>query len=191
LDDCWKSYLWLISQGLDARQIVIGGDSAGGNLALATLQRVLIEEKPTPACAILLSPFLDLTLSGGSILDNARHDPVFTPAFGIGIRKFYAHGARHSDCGVSPLFGSFRGLPPLLLQVGSTEMLLDDAVRAAELANAAGVPTCLEIWDRLPHVFQGIPKLPHARAAGAHIVRFISGHTGWDFHLPKGFNTDT
>jgi monoterpene epsilon-lactone hydrolase len=184
-NDCSKAYLWLLEQGTDPNDIVVAGDSAGGNLAMATLQRAKTEGKPLPACAVLLSPFLDFSLSGGSALSNARHDPVFNLPFAIVIRQFYAQPAEYLNPGVSPLFGDFTGLPPLLFQVGSREMLLDDAMRAAALAHRAAVETHVEIWHRLPHVFQIITQMPQARAARESALRFISNHTGWDIRLSE------
>lgn len=179
LEECLAAYQWLLEQGVNAKDIVIAGDSAGGNLALATLQHISARQQPMPSCAALLSPFLDFTLSGASALNNAQRDPIFTPAFAIGIRGFYAPGERHSHPAVSPLFGEFAGLPPLLFQVGSTEMLLDDSVRAAAKADAAGIPVRVEIWERLPHVFQIIPALPQTQAAAKNICHFINEHTAW------------
>lgn len=179
LNDCSQAYRWLLRQGVQASNIVIAGDSAGGNLALATLQRLKVEGLPQPACAVLLSPFVDFTLSGNSALSNARRDPIFTPAFAIGIRSFYADPLDYSDPEVSPLFGQFEGLPPTLIQVGSGEMLLDDAVRVAAAANDAGVQVQLEIWDRLPHVFQSIPVLPQAQGAAISIQNFIRSVARW------------
>lgn len=179
LEDCSAAYRWLLDQGIEAGNIVIAGDSAGGNLALATLQRIAVEGLPMPACAVLLSPFLDFSLSGRSALDNSRQDPVFDLAFAIGIRGFYARPEEYASPDVSPLFGAFAGLPPLLFQVGSSEMLLDDSVRAAARARAAGVETQLEIWERLPHVFQAIAALPQARTASDRIVAFIRTRTSW------------
>lgn len=180
LDQADCAYRWLLEQGLKAEHIVIAGDSAGGNLALALLQRLRDEKMRLPSCAVLLSPFLDFTLSGASVLGNARHDPIFTLAFAIAVRGFYAPAEQHTSLGVSPLFGSFEGLPPLLLQVGSSEMLLDDAVRAAAKAAAAGVQIRLEIWQELPHVFQMIAALPQAQEARRHILDFVHQHTNWD-----------
>ncbi|WP_085634033.1 alpha/beta hydrolase [Pseudomonas sp. R16(2017)] len=179
LQDCFAAYQWLLDQGVKPQHIVLAGDSAGGNLALATLQHLKQAGLPLPCCAALLSPFLDFTLSGASALTNARRDPVFTHAFAIGIRGFYASAEQHSLPAVSPLFGDFNGLPPLLLQVGSTEMLLDDAVRAAAKARAAGVAVQLEVWRNLPHVFQMVAALPQSREAARHICDFISVHAGW------------
>jgi acetyl esterase/lipase len=180
LEECLAAYQWLLDQGIKAKDIVIAGDSAGGNLVMATLQHLKAASQPLPSCAVLLSPFLDFTLSGASALGNAPHDPIFNLAFAVGIRAFYAPAETYSQPSVSPLFGDFSGLPPLLLQVGSTEMLLDDSVRAAAKADAAGVPVQLEIWKRLPHVFQMIAALPQARAAAQHIQRFVNDHTAWD-----------
>lgn len=180
LDDCHEAYRWLLRQGHDPRQIVISGDSAGGNLVLALLQRLRSAGEAMPACAVLLSPFLDFTLSGTSAVSNARRDPVFTPAFALAIRACYAPPERFLDGSVSPLYGNFHGLPPMLFQVGSTEMLLDDAVRAAARAHDSGVPVSLEIWDRLPHVFQALPVLPQAHEAVGNIIRFIRQHAGWN-----------
>lgn len=177
VDDCHRAYRWLLAQGYRADQVVIGGDSAGGNLALATLHRIKAAAEPMPACTVLLSPFVDFTLSGESVVANANRDPVFTLAFATAIRACYAPPERFLDPTVSPLFGDFRNLPPLLFQAGSTEMLLDDAVRAAAKAHAAGVSVELEIWDRMPHVFQAFAALPQARAATRSIVRFIHQHT--------------
>lgn len=175
-DDCHAAYRWLLAQGYRAEQVVIGGDSAGGNLTLATLHRIKAAGEPLPACAVLLSPFVDFTLSGESMATNARRDPIFTPAFALGIRAQYAPPERFLDPAVSPLFGDFRGLPPLLFQVGSTEMLLDDSTRAAAKAQAAGVRVELEIWDRMPHVFQALP-LPQSARADDSIVRFVEDQT--------------
>ncbi|MDC0662673.1 alpha/beta hydrolase [Marinobacter sp. SS21] len=178
-DDCFVAYKWLLEQGIEPRNIVIAGDSAGGNLVLSTLLRLKTEQVALPGCAVLLSPFLDFTLSGRSALTNARKDPIFTSAFAIGVRNHYAPAELHSDPRVSPLLGDFEGLPPMLFQVGSTEMLLDDSVRAANKASDAKVPVQLEIWEDLPHVFQTIDALPQAKVAAQRICQFIEQHTGW------------
>jgi len=179
LDDCHTAYRWLLLQGCDPKTIVVAGDSAGGNLALAMLHRIKQSGEPLPACAVLLSPVVDFTLSGRSVFANAKRDPVFGLAALLAMRAVYAPSERFLDPAVSPLYGDFHGLPPLLFQVGSTEMLLDESTRAAEKAHASGVPTELEIWDRLPHVFQAIPSLPQTALATDRIVRFIAAHTGW------------
>jgi acetyl esterase/lipase len=178
-NDCLASYRWLRAQGADAHQLVIAGDSAGANLALATLHRLKATGDELPACAVLLSPLADFTLSGESLVTNARADPMLTLAGVLKMRRFYAPPERYLDASVSPLFADFHGLPPMLLQVGSTEMLLDDATRVAARAHAAGVPVELEIWERMPHVFQVMSTLPQSAAAIASIVRFIGTKAGW------------
>lgn len=179
VEDGLTAYRGLLQQGHAAQDIVLAGDSAGGNLALAMLHRLCSAGEPLPACAVLLSPFTDFTLSSASMVANSRRDPVFTLAFAAAIRALYAPPERYLDPAVSPLFGDFSGLPPMLIQCGSTEMLLDDAVRTADRAQAAGVAVQLEVWDRMPHVFQAVPTLPQSRAATQSIVRYIGEHTGW------------
>jgi acetyl esterase/lipase len=179
VDDCHAAWRWLLAQGIDPRQVVIAGDSAGGNLALATLHRAKAAGEPLPACAVLLSPVVDFTLSSRSLVDNERRDPMFTLAALLKFRANYAPPERTLDPTLSPLFGDFHGFPPMLLQVGSTEMLLDESVRAAEKAHASGVDVELEIWRNLPHVFQAMPLLPQSGEAIASIARFIGTRAGW------------
>jgi len=178
-DDCHEAYRWLLAQGCDPRGIVIAGDSAGGNLTLATLHRIKAAGEPLPGCAVLLSPFVDFTLSSKSLITNEKRDPMFTLAGMVALRELYAPPERFLDASLSPLFGDFTGLPPLLLQAGSTEMLLDEAARIAARAHAAGVPVEFEIWDRLPHVFQVFADLPQAAEAVDAIARFVRRHAGW------------
>ncbi len=182
-DDCLDAYRWLRQQGHPAREIVIAGDSAGANLALVTLQRLSARAETPPACAVLLSPGVDFTLSSRSLLTNGSRDPMFSLAGLVALRGYYAQPERYTDPGVSPLFGDFNGLPPLLFQVGGREVLLDESTRAAERAHAAGIPVELEIWERLGHVFQALP-LPQAAAAADHIARFVATHTGWPIGPP-------
>ena len=178
-DDCHAAYRWLLAQGCDPRNIVIAGDSAGGNLTLATLHRIKAAGEPLPACAVMLSPFVDFTLSSPSLVGNEKADPMFTLAGIVALRELYAPPERFLDASLSPMFGDFTGLPPLLLQAGSTEMLRDESARIAARAHAAGVPVEFEIWDRLPHVFQIFRDLPQAGEAIDSIVRFVGKHAGW------------
>lgn len=179
IDDCHAAYRWLLDHGYSARDIVLAGDSAGANLALALLHAVKAAGEPMPACAVLLSPVVDLTMSGASFVTHARRDPVFSLSTLLALRSLYIGPEQMLDVRASPLFGDFRGLPPLLLQAGSEEVLLDDSVRTAARAHSAGVDVTLEIWERMPHVFQAMPVLPQAAAAAKRIVRFAARHTGW------------
>ncbi|MES2263273.1 MAG: alpha/beta hydrolase [Pseudomonadota bacterium] len=178
-DDCHAAYRWLLAQGYQAGDIVLAGDSAGGNLALATLHRIKAAGEPMPRCAVLLSPFADCTLSGESMLFNEAHDPMFTLPGMMTIRKLYMDPEDYLDPSASPLFADFTGLPPLLIQAGGIEMLRDDAVRVAARAHADGVDVKLEIWENMPHVFQSLHLLPQAAAANEAIVTYIGERTGW------------
>ena len=178
-DDCLTAYRWLLSNGHDADDIVIMGDSAGGCLALVTAARALEEAVPVPACAVMMSPATDLTLSGESMIYNQFKDPVTTRIGCELVADHYLDGADPADPHASPLFGSFTGFPPLLFHAGSTEVLLDDSVRASKKAASAGVQTTCEIWEALPHVFQGLEFLPESRRAVRHIVQFVRRHTNW------------
>lgn len=180
-DDCHAAYQWLLGQGHNPSNIIVAGDSAGGNLALVTLQRIHDAGEPMPACAVLLSAGVDFTLSSRSMVTNEGSDPMFNLAELVAMRSFYAPPERYLDPGVSPLFGNFAGLPPLLFQVGSREVLLDESTRAAARAHEAGVPVEVEIWENMGHVFQALP-VPQARAALEHIARFVETHASWSLH---------
>lgn len=177
-NDCHAAYQWLLAQGHDPHSIVIAGDSAGGNLALVTLQRIHDCGEPMPACVVLLSAGVDFTLSSRSMVTNEGSDPLFDLAELVAMRGFYAPPERYLDPGVSPLFGNFTGLPPLLFQVGSLEVLLDESTRAAARAREAGVEVAVEIWESMGHVFQALP-LPQAQAALEHMACFVEAHTRW------------
>jgi acetyl esterase/lipase len=180
-DDCLAAYRWLLASGVAPDHVVVVGDSAGGNLALVTMQRALTAGDPLPACAVLLSPGVDCTLASPSMVDNAEHDPMLRLNNLLVLRNHYvpaSHLVTHPH--VSPLFGEFVGLPPLLLQVGSTEILRDEAIRAAQKARAAGVDVELELWPDMPHVFQIVSFLPESAQALDHIVAFVRRRARWD-----------
>lgn len=178
-NDCHAAYRWLLDEGFDPANVVIAGDSAGGNLALATLHAIKSAREPMPACAVLMSPVVDMTMSGTTFVTHARRDPVFSLPQLIGFRNQYLEPEQMLDPRASPLFESFRGFPPLLFQAGSEEVLLDDALRGAARAHADGVDVELEIWQQMPHAFQIVRTLPQAAAAAEHIVAFIARHTHW------------
>jgi acetyl esterase/lipase len=110
---------------------------------------------------------------------NARRDSMLTLADFVAFRALYASPERFLDPSVSPLFGDFTGLPPLLFQAGSHEMVVDESTPAAAKAHASGVHVELELWHRMPHVFQAIASLPQATQAAEHIGRFVAKHAGW------------
>jgi monoterpene epsilon-lactone hydrolase len=162
-------------------RMVIAGDSAGGGLALATLAE--LPEKSRVDAAVLFSPWVDLTLSGRSVREKAGDDVLLTPATLAGAAQVYAGGLPLDDGRGSPLFGDPHGYPPILIQVGSQEILLDDSVRFAVEARNAGVPVTLELWQGMPHVFQvNVETLASSRRAldqaSAFLQRAIVDHPG-------------
>jgi len=183
IDDSWAALRWVgehaAELGGDPARIAVAGDSAGGNLVLATLHRIKAVGEPMPSCAVVLSPVVDFTLSSRSIVVNAKRDPMFALSGLIALRGYYSPPERFLDPAVSPLFGDFRGFPPLLFQVGDIEVLLDESIRAAARAHAAGVQVELEIWDRMGHVFQAMASLPQAEAAAGNIAEFIARRNAW------------
>jgi monoterpene epsilon-lactone hydrolase len=159
VDDARAIYEGLLAQGIDAGQIALAGESAGGGLAVATLVALRDAGVPLPCGALLMSPYADLTLSGETIVERAASDPILTPE-GLRLRvPDYVGGADASDPQISPIFADLSGLPPLLIQVGSSEILLSDALRLAGRAALADVPITLEVTPGVPHVFQGFAAL--------------------------------
>jgi epsilon-lactone hydrolase len=174
LDDVLASYRWLLDSGIPATSVALDGDSAGGGLVLSLLQRARDEGLPLPACAVCVSPWTDLAGAGRSRYGNAGRDPMFHPENTEEFASAYLGGASPLDPRASPVYGDFAGLPPLLLQVGSTELLLDDAVRAHERATAAGVASRLEVLDDVPHGWHMLDGLvPEASAALREAAAFI------------------
>ncbi len=170
LDDCVAAYRWLLDQGIDSSRIIIAGDSAGGNLTLALLLRARDERLPLPAGAVALSPVADFTFSGDSIRRNDGVDDMFSADLMEALVPVYlAQPDLRTHPHVSPVFGDYAGMPPLLLIVGSTELLLDDSVRVAHRCPSAQ----LLVWDGMPHVFPGFDFLPEAREATERIGRFM------------------
>ena len=175
-DDCLDAYCWLLSQGFDAKRIVIAGDSAGGNLTLVTAMRIRDEVLPSPGCAVMLSPVTDFTGASASNKYNLEQDPLLVPELQEFLLAAYAPNVAATHPLVSPIQGSFEGLPPLLFHAGSTEIIVDDSIRAADKARWANVHAELEVWPDMPHVFQMMNALPEARAAIAQIARFVRQH---------------
>lgn len=159
VDDARAAYEALLAQGVDPGQIVLAGESAGGGLAVATLLASRDVGLPMPSCAFLLSPYADLTLSGETLTERQSLDPILTPE-GLRVRApEYVAGADATDPLISPIFGDLRGLPPLLIQVGSHEILLSDALRLAARAATSDVAVTLDVTPGVPHVFQGFAGL--------------------------------
>ncbi|HOD15406.1 MAG TPA: alpha/beta hydrolase [Spirochaetota bacterium] len=174
VEDAVKSYRWLLKSGVKPSRVAVMGDSAGGGLALVLLQQLRDKKIPLPACAVCLSPWSDLTGSGDSMRKNRWRDPLFTREAIVYTALLYAPYCDLAKPAVSPLFGSFKGLPPLLIQVGSGELLLDDSRRVAEKAAAEGVKTDITVWPGMIHVFQALAfTLKEARNAIRDIGLFV------------------
>ncbi len=159
LDDAVAAYRGLLDSGVAASAIAIAGESAGAGLATATLVALKLVGLPQPSGAVLMSPWADLTLSGESISGKAAVDPALTPE---GLRRRaldYVPADDRRAALVSPIFADLTGLPPLLIQAGSHEILLDDATRLAARAAAADVAVRLEVTPGVPHVFQGFATM--------------------------------
>jgi monoterpene epsilon-lactone hydrolase len=154
IEDAVIAYGALLQQGLPPERIVLAGDSAGGGLALATLVALRDRQISLPAACLLMSPWADLACEGRSIVSKAQEDPSLTPEGLRAAAMHYLGAAMPRAPLASPIHADLTGLPPLLIQVGSAEILLDDAVRIARAAGAAGVEVRLEIWPRMVHVWQ-------------------------------------
>jgi epsilon-lactone hydrolase len=180
LEDARTAYRWLLAQGYDSSRIAFAGDSAGGGLAISTLIQLQTAGEALPACAVCISPWTDLTLSGQSVKTKASADPMLNASLLEIYAKYYACGAEKHDPLVSPLFGELKDFPPLLIHVGTDEILLDDAQRLFENARNAGVDVTLKTWDQMFHVFQIIPYLPESKQSIEEIGRFLSEHLSVD-----------
>src|SRR5277367_2594213 len=174
IDDVLAAWRWLrTGQDLSARSTAVAGDSAGGGLAVALLVAARDVGEALPAAAALMSPTVDLTSSGASMTERADQDPVSTPAMLAQFAADYLAGADPKTPLASPLFASLAGLPPLLIQVGTADLLLSDSERLAAAAAEARVDVRLEIGDGLPHVYQIMLGTPEAAEATEQIGKFL------------------
>lgn len=183
IEDALAAYRHLLDEGHAPQRIVVAGDSAGGHLALTLALHAAESELPLPAALVLLSPWTDLGMTGASFTTNAALDP-FLPGIALHrAARVALDGADPADWRSSPLFAPddlYRRLPPTLLQVGSTEVLLDDAARTAERLAHAGVNTELQVYERQPHVVPLWAGTPEARTALREIGRFVDTLLGPD-----------
>ncbi|MCB0186144.1 MAG: alpha/beta hydrolase [Caldilineaceae bacterium] len=192
LEDAWRAYWGLLEQGVAPQNIVLGGDSAGGGLSLALLLAAREAHLPLPAAAFCLSPFLDLSCETAAIQvgdlaarlhanvhgNEAASEQALADYLNLHVLRYSAHaylaGADARDPFVSPLFADLRGLPPLLIQAGSTEVLAGDALQIAERARGAGVDVQLSLAPHMIHVYQFLYHIaPEAEEAVREIGRFV------------------
>ena len=175
LEDALDSYQWLLDRGFKGEQIILAGDSAGGGLAMALTMYLRDHGMPMPCGIVAMSPWTDVTASGESYTLNYELDPLFgnTKESMIYVND-YAGDHDKKDPYISPIYGNFRQFPPMLIQVGSTEMLLSESITAASMANSVGVDVRLSIYNDMFHVFQMAGMiLPDAKKAWEEVEQFI------------------
>ncbi|MGA9869431.1 MAG: alpha/beta hydrolase [Acetobacteraceae bacterium] len=163
LEDALSGYRFLVGSGIDPRNVVLGGDSAGGGLTIAALVSLRDAGEKPPSCAWCISPWVDLAMTGASIDGKAAVDPMIQRPYLQELATAYLAGGDPRAPLVSPLHADLRGLPPLLIQVGSAETLLDDSVRLAGAAGAADIAVTLEVYPDMIHAF---PLFHQQLAAG-------------------------
>jgi epsilon-lactone hydrolase len=178
LDDALTAWRFLRRQGVPARNIAVGGDSAGGGLSVALMNRLKELGEELPGCAWLVSPWTDLTMSGDTLVTKDAVDPLIHKPYLEELAGAYLPaGMDRKDPRVSVLYADLQGLPPALIQVGSAETLLDDAVRFAREAGAQGVPVTLEIWPDMIHAWPlWNARLEAGRRALASAGAFLRRH---------------
>jgi acetyl esterase/lipase len=176
IEDSVTAYRWMLDQGVDPGQVVIMGESGGGTVAAATLLALRDAGIAMPAAAVLTSPLLDMALTSPSIDANEPTDPFVKRAALEMMMEAVLQGKDGAEN--SPLNADLGGLPPTLIQVGSVEAVLDDSLRFADRAKAAGVEVTLEEWPEMIHLWHGFPDLPQSQQATAKIIDFISARTG-------------
>jgi len=178
VDDAVAAYKGLLEIGEKPEKIIIAGDSAGGGLTMATLVALRDEGIELPAAAVCLSPWADLTLTGDSMIVKDKVDAMLGRDSLSWFAGLYLAGQDASDPKASPIFADLSGLPPLLIQVGSQEVLLDDAIRLNKAAKKAGVDVSLEVWDGQMHVWQLLAAIvPEGKHAIQVIGTFVKNHT--------------
>ena len=179
VEDSVSAYQWLLSKGIAPEKMAFSGDSAGGGLVIAALVALRAVGEPMPAAGVCISAWTDMESTGPSMTTNAETDPSVSKERLLRIAKVYLDGKDPRAPLASPIHADLTGLPPLLLQVGSIEVLLDDSTLLKTRANEAGVPVEMEVWEDMPHVWHHYaPILPEARKAISKIGDFVLQHTG-------------
>jgi acetyl esterase/lipase len=176
VEDTLAAYRFLLDSGIKPGRICIAGDSAGGGLVVAAMLAIRAAGLPQPGCGWCISPWVDLACTGASMLDNATRDPTVQKPGVLEFAGIYLAGADPRSPLASPIYGDLRGLPPLLIQVGSVETLLDDAIALARSAALADVSVDLQIWPEMIHVWHLFhPQLTAGRGAIAVGGVFVRG----------------
>jgi epsilon-lactone hydrolase len=179
VEDSVAAYRWLLDQGITPAHLAVAGDSAGGGLTLSTLLKLRDDGLPQPAGAVPLSPWVDMEALGATMASNAGKDVMVNEAAIKGMAEMFLMGQEARDPLAAPLYGDYRGICPMLVQVGADETLLDDAIRVADTARAAGVDVTLEIFAEMQHVFQlSAGNMPEADDAVAQIGVYLRPRLG-------------
>jgi acetyl esterase/lipase len=179
VEDAVAAYKWLINNKVDPRHLAIAGDSAGGGLAIALLVSLRDAKIPLPAACVCLSPWTDLAFSGESWKSKAAVDLIIYDYKELAFAKMYLGGLDPKTPLASPLYADLQGLPPLLVQVGTDEVLLSDSARLVEHAKQAGVNAVLDEWQKMQHVWQFAASfIPEGRRAIDQIGEFIDKNYG-------------
>jgi epsilon-lactone hydrolase len=179
VEDSVAAYRWMLARGLSPARIVIAGDSAGGGLTVAALVALKEANIPLPAAGVCLSPWIDMEATGDSMKSRAGDDPIVQKEALLAMAAAYLGGKSPRTPLASPLYADLSGLPPLLIQVGTAETLLDDASRLAERARKAGVRVTYEPWEGMIHIWQLFaPMLDEGQQAIEHIGVFVQEHAG-------------
>jgi monoterpene epsilon-lactone hydrolase len=174
VEDSVAAYRWMLAQGLKPSRIAVAGDSAGGGLTVATLVAIRDAKLASPAAGVCLSPWTDLEALGDSMKSKASIDPIVQKEGLLEMAAHYLNGQDARSPLAAPLYADLAGLPPLLVQVGTAETLLDDSTRLAERARKAGVKVTLEPWNDMIHVFQVFaPMLDEGQQAIDKIGEFV------------------
>jgi len=177
VEDATAAYRWLITEGHSPKRMIIAGDSAGGGLAVSTMVSLKENGSPLPAAGVCLSPWVDMEAIGESAKTKADIDPLVQIEPLLEMAKAYLGDADPKTPLAAPIYADLEGLPPLLIQVGTVEILLDDSTRLAEHAKAANVEVTLETWEDMVHVWQFFAAMvPEAQKAVERIAEFIQTH---------------
>ncbi|MHA1671241.1 MAG: alpha/beta hydrolase [Promethearchaeota archaeon] len=176
LEDSIAAYKWLLTQDIDPKNIIICGESAGGGLTMATMLKLRDLELPMPAAAVMQSPWVDLRGRGESLKSFYKYEPELASGVKV-MASLYARNNNRKNPYISPVYAEFDGLPPLLIQVGSIEVLRDEAILLAEKAKTSGVDVTLEVYEGMTHVFQNFAdKLEESMDAWKNISSFAEKH---------------
>ncbi len=179
VQDAHAAYRWMLNNGVDPSSLIVAGDSAGGGLTVATLLSVRDAGDPMAAAGVCISPWVDMESTGDSMTTKAGVDPTVSKEGLIDMAANFLRDGDRRDPLAAPLHADLTGLPPLLIMVGTAEVLLDDAVRLHERAEAAGVDSTLEIWDDMIHIWPWFaPFLPEGRQAMEQMGDFIKERIG-------------